>query len=182
MRITERLQKPSPSFSFEFFPPRTEPGLVNLLETLRDLKELEPSFVSMTYGAGGSTQRSTTELTAQIKHEIGIGAMAHLTCVGHSQAQMAQTLDELAAAGIDVATDPAPAPPPIPSIASASPPSPVATTLLTPGSWCSLSAQIASAGRSASAAPVIPRVTSSVHRVKPTCGTCPKKSKPAPSF
>ena len=101
MRITERLQKPSPSFSFEFFPPRTQPGLVNLLETLRDLKELEPSFVSMTYGAGGSTQRSTTELTAQIKHEIGIEAMAHLTCVGHDQAQLAQTLDELAAAGID---------------------------------------------------------------------------------
>ena len=97
MRITERLQKPSPSFSFEFFPPRTQPGLVNLLETLRDLKELEPSFVSMTYGAGGSTQRSTTELTAQIKHEIGIEAMAHLTCVGHNQAQLAQTLDELAA-------------------------------------------------------------------------------------
>ena len=101
MRITERLQKPSPSFSFEFFPPKTEPGLANLLDTLRDLRELEPSFVSMTYGAGGSTQRTTTELTARIKHEIGIEAMAHLTCVGHDQAELARTLDALAAAGID---------------------------------------------------------------------------------
>ncbi len=101
MRITERLQKPSPSYSFEFFPPKTEPGLANLLDTLRDLRELEPSFVSMTYGAGGSTQRTTTELTARIKHEIGIEAMAHLTCVGHDQAELARTLDALAAAGID---------------------------------------------------------------------------------
>ncbi len=101
MRITERLQKPSPSYSFEFFPPKTEPGLANFLDTLRDLRELEPSFVSMTYGAGGSTQRTTTELTARIKHEIGIEAMAHLTCVGHDQAELARTLDALAAAGID---------------------------------------------------------------------------------
>ncbi len=101
MRITERLQKPSPSYSFEFFPPKTEPGLANLLDTLRDMRELEPSFVSMTYGAGGSTQRTTTELTARIKHEIGIEAMAHLTCVGHDQAELARTLDALAAAGID---------------------------------------------------------------------------------
>ena len=101
MRITERLQKPSPSFSFEFFPPRTPTGLAGLLDTLRDLKELEPSFVSVTYGAGGSTQRSTTELTAQIKHEIGIEAMAHLTCIGHDQVVLAQMLDELALAGID---------------------------------------------------------------------------------
>ena len=101
MRITERLQKPSPSYSFEFFPPKTEPGLANLLDTLRDLRELEPSFVSMTYGAGGSTQRTTTELTARIKHEIGIEAMAHLTGVGHDQAELARTLDALAAAGID---------------------------------------------------------------------------------
>lgn len=101
MRIAERLQKPSPSYSFEFFPPKTEAGLSNLLETLRDLRDLDPSFVSMTYGAGGSTQRTTTELTARIKHEIGIEAMAHLTCVGHSQAELAQTLDALAQAGID---------------------------------------------------------------------------------
>ena len=101
MRITERLQKPSPSYSFEFFLSKTEPGLANLLDTLRDLRELEPSFVSMTYGAGGSTQRTTTELTARIKHEIGIEAMAHLTCVGHDQAELARTLDALAAAGID---------------------------------------------------------------------------------
>ena len=101
MSVAERLQKPSPSYSFEFFPPKTEAGLHNLLDTLRDLRDLEPSFVSMTYGAGGSTQRSTTELTARIKHEIGIEAMAHLTCVGNSQAELASTLDALAAAGID---------------------------------------------------------------------------------
>ena len=101
MRIPERLQRPSPSYSFEFFPPRTEPGLANLFEALRDLKELEPAFVSVTYGAGGSQHQSTAALTTKIKYEIGIEAMAHLTCVGHSEAELAKTLDDLAVSGIE---------------------------------------------------------------------------------
>ena len=101
MRIAERLQKPSPSFSFEFFPPRTEAGLQNLLSTLRDLKELDPTFVSVTFGAGGSLHQSTAELTGKIKREIGIEAMAHLTCMGHKEDALARMLDEFAEAGID---------------------------------------------------------------------------------
>lgn len=101
MRIAERLQKPAPCFSFEFFPPRTETGTENLMQTLRELVDLLPGFVSVTYGAGGSTQATTTELVARIRREVKIEAMAHLTCVGHSQAELAKILDSIAASGIE---------------------------------------------------------------------------------
>lgn len=101
MRIAERLLQPNPCFSFEFFPPRTPQGQVNLMEALRELVELQPGFVSVTYGAGGSTQLTTTELVARIRTEVGIEAMAHLTCVGHTQSELGEILDRIQAAGIE---------------------------------------------------------------------------------
>ena len=101
MRIAERLQKPTPCFSFEFFPPRTAAGIENLMQTLRELYELSPDFVSVTYGAGGSTQTTTTDLVSRIRRESQIEAMAHLTCVGHSREELGAVLDRLAAAGIE---------------------------------------------------------------------------------
>ncbi len=100
MRIAERLLLPSPCYSFEFFPPKTEAGQGALFDTLRELKELEPGFVSVTYGAGGSTQRGTTEIVSRIKHEVGIEAMAHLTCIGHSKDELSGVLDRLQGEGI----------------------------------------------------------------------------------
>jgi len=90
-----------PVFSFEFFPPKSDEGERNLRATLQSLQELEPDFVSVTYGAGGSTRERTVELTKWIKQELGIEAMAHLSCVGTTREQLCAILDEIAAAGIE---------------------------------------------------------------------------------
>jgi methylenetetrahydrofolate reductase (NADPH) len=100
MKIQNRLNPSSPCFSFEFFPPKTPQGEHSLWETLEDLKSLEPGFVSVTYGAGGSTRDRTVELVSQIKQRTGIEAMAHLTCVGHSKSELDVLLKQLDEANI----------------------------------------------------------------------------------
>src|SRR5918992_1205518 len=82
MRIDEILEEQRPVFSFEFFPPKTEEGEQNLWAALEELKRDEPAFVSVTYGAGGSTRDRTIGIVKRIKREIGLEAMAHFTCVG----------------------------------------------------------------------------------------------------
>jgi methylenetetrahydrofolate reductase (NADPH) len=99
-RICEAFGRGQPVFSFEFFPPKTDAGFQGLYETIADLKRLEPGFVSVTWGAGGSTRRKTVELVTQIQRELGITAMAHLSCVGSDRVQLTQTLDQLESAGI----------------------------------------------------------------------------------
>jgi methylenetetrahydrofolate reductase (NADPH) len=102
MRIDEILATADrPVFSFEFFPPKTEEGERNLRATLEDLKAFEPDFVSVTYGAGGSTRARTVELTKWIKTELGIEAMAHLSCVGSSRMELRAILDGIGDAGIE---------------------------------------------------------------------------------
>ena len=101
MKISQMLAAGKPLFSFEFFPPKDEAAAANLMETVLHLKELKPDFISVTYGAGGSTRAKTLELVARIKHELGIEAMAHLTCVGHSRTEIRAILKELADHGIE---------------------------------------------------------------------------------
>ncbi len=101
MRIRDCFNDTWPVFSFEFFPPKTEEGVRKLYATIEELAALDPSFVSVTYGAGGSTRELTVELVGRIKKEIGLEAMAHLTCVGHSRQELAAILDRLQAAGIE---------------------------------------------------------------------------------
>jgi methylenetetrahydrofolate reductase (NADPH) len=101
MRICDCFNSGKPVFSFEFFPPKTEEGLQNLYRTIQELAPLNPSFVSVTYGAGGSTRELTVDLVSRIKNEIGIEAMAHLTCVGHTADEIAGILDRLQSAGIE---------------------------------------------------------------------------------
>ena len=101
MRIVDRLRRPGPAFSFEFFPPRSPEAVERLYATARELKVLDPTFVSVTYGAGGSTRELTVELVTRMKDELHLETMAHLTCVGHSQDELAQVLDRLAAGGIE---------------------------------------------------------------------------------
>ena len=101
MRIDELLAGPDPVFSFEFFPPKTEQGEQNLYAALAELRTLEPSFVSVTYGAGGSTRSKTIEIVNRIKDDYGLEAMAHFTCVGATVDELRATLDEMRAAGID---------------------------------------------------------------------------------
>lgn len=101
MKIRNRLNPSNPCFSFEFFPPKTDEGAANLLKTLGELAPLEPGFVSVTYGAGGSTRDRTLELVSQIKKTTGIEAMAHLTCVGHTREELAEIIHHLLDAGIE---------------------------------------------------------------------------------
>ena len=101
MRIAERFATGQPVYSFEFFPPKSEAGFGALFETIRDLKPLDPDFVSVTWGAGGSTRRKTVELVVQIQHEVSLTAMAHLSCIGSTPEQLAATLETLAEGGIE---------------------------------------------------------------------------------
>jgi methylenetetrahydrofolate reductase (NADPH) len=101
MRIDEILHAGGPVFSFEFFPPKTPAGERNLYTALAELRSLEPSFVSVTYGAGGSTREKTIEIVKRIREQYGLEAMAHFTCVGATVPQLHETLDEMEQAGID---------------------------------------------------------------------------------
>lgn len=101
MRISELFSHDEPVVSFEFFPPKTDKGVDKLYATVEALKQCRPSFVSVTYGAGGSTRDRTLDLVARIKREAGIETMAHLTCVGSSKAEIATVLEKLVAAGVE---------------------------------------------------------------------------------
>ncbi len=101
MRIDEILEERRPVFSFEFFPPKTKQGNAQLKGALEDLRQDEPEYVSVTYGAGGSTRDRTVEITTWIKQGLGIEAMAHLSCVGEPVSRLREILDEIAAAGIE---------------------------------------------------------------------------------
>ena len=101
MRIAEALATQRPFFSFEFFPPKDDSGSRALLETIETLRPLRPAFVSITYGAGGSTRARTLALAKQIAREIGLTVVAHVTCVGASRAELRELFDDLARAGIE---------------------------------------------------------------------------------
>ena len=101
MRIDRILEERRPVFSFEFFPPKTDEGHRNLEHALEELKEDQPDYVSVTYGAGGSTRERTVEITKWIKEELGLEAMAHLSCVGEPVARLREILEEIQEAGID---------------------------------------------------------------------------------
>lgn len=101
MKIRDILQQTYPCFSFEFFPPKTDDGVHGLFETIATLQSLNPSFVSVTWGAGGSTRDRTLDLVTRIKDEVGIEAMAHFTCVGASRNDLRAALDRMADIGIE---------------------------------------------------------------------------------
>jgi methylenetetrahydrofolate reductase (NADPH) len=101
VRIDEIIAERKPTFSIEFFPPKTAEAAEELFDTARELRALEPDFVSVTYGAGGSTRDGTVEITTALKNEIGFETMAHLSCVGETTEGLAQTLDRIQAAGIE---------------------------------------------------------------------------------
>ncbi|MBT5028652.1 MAG: methylenetetrahydrofolate reductase [NAD(P)H] [Nitrospina sp.] len=101
MKITEKLRSASPVYSFEFFPPKDSAGFASLFETIGRLKSSSPGFVSVTYGAGGSTRAKTVDLVGNIKNTIGIESMAHLTCVGHDQNEISSVLESLKERNID---------------------------------------------------------------------------------
>ena len=100
MKVVDLFGGDDPVISFEFFPPKTEEGVDALYETVKALRPCRPSFVSVTYGAGGSTRDRTLDLVARIQRELGITTMAHLTCVGSTKDEIRQTLQRLHDSGI----------------------------------------------------------------------------------
>lgn len=100
MHIKDILKPGEPSFSFEFFPPRTSEGAEKLYDTIRELEAFQPSFVSVTYGAGGTTRDLTHDLVERIRRETPTPPVPHLTCVGHDEAEIEQILERYAAAGV----------------------------------------------------------------------------------
>jgi methylenetetrahydrofolate reductase (NADPH) len=101
MRIRELLGTGRPCISFEFFPPKDDAGFDALRRSLELLRELHPTYVSVTYGAGGSTRRQTVELVSHLRRDYGLEAMAHLTCLGASRDDIRDVLQRLADAGIE---------------------------------------------------------------------------------
>ena len=100
MRLDEHFRAHGPTVSFEFYPPKNDEGWASLYKTIEQLKPLAPDYVSVTYGAGGSTRAKTVELCGKIQNEIGIDVMAHLTCVGHTADEVGGILRQLAAANV----------------------------------------------------------------------------------
>jgi methylenetetrahydrofolate reductase (NADPH) len=98
--IGELIQGAAPTFSFEFFPPKTPAGEQLLWQAIRELESLRPSFVSITYGAGGTTRDTTVAVTERVATETTLLPMAHLTAVNHSVAELRNVIGRLAGAGI----------------------------------------------------------------------------------
>ena len=90
-----------PSYSFEFFPPKTPAAEQTLEQTLRDLEPLQPSFVSVTYGAGGSTRERTHDIVVHINNDSSLTAMAHLTCAAHTRAELEEIVTRYRDASIE---------------------------------------------------------------------------------
>jgi len=98
--LGELIRDGERSFSFEFMPPKDEAGEAQLWDAVRELEPYAPTFVSVTYGAGGSSRGTTVRVTSRIARETSMLPMAHLTCVGHTRAELEGILDEYAAAGV----------------------------------------------------------------------------------
>jgi methylenetetrahydrofolate reductase (NADPH) len=101
MKISDLFSTGKRLFSFEFFPPKTEAGAASLERTIHDLKELAPDFVSVTYGAGGSTRDRTVDLVTRIQRQEGMCAMAHLTAVAATRQEIAALVDRLVTSGVE---------------------------------------------------------------------------------
>ncbi len=101
MKLRDILNQKGIAFSCEFFPPKTDKGEENLWNCIQELKVVNPAYVSVTYGAGGSTQDRTKRIVTRIKAETNLDPVAHLTCVGSTQEQLGVLLDEYQAAGIE---------------------------------------------------------------------------------
>ena len=164
------------TFSFEFFPPKTDAAQLTLGRTIAELEPLGPSFVSVTYGAGGSTRERTHEVVAWVRRETAITPMAHLTCDGHRRVEIAEILDLYRGGGHREH--------PRPRRRSAARPvrGPARATTATRPSWSRTSG---GAGPSASASPPIRRATPARRAGRPTVATWPtswpRPTSPSPS-
>ncbi|MBT4758133.1 MAG: methylenetetrahydrofolate reductase [NAD(P)H] [Opitutae bacterium] len=100
LSLKHRLTTNDPLFSVEFFPPKSEETAQQLLRTAKDIQAYNPDFVSITYGAGGSTRNRTLNYARKLHEDYGYAVMPHLTCVGHSREELKQTIAEFKSAGL----------------------------------------------------------------------------------
>jgi methylenetetrahydrofolate reductase (NADPH) len=101
MKMTDILKATRPVFSFEFYPPKTDQDTLQLYETLKEVKKLQPGFVTITCSAGGGTSHGTIDIVKRTKKELGMESAAHVTCIGHSKNDIKAMLDELSENEID---------------------------------------------------------------------------------
>ena len=101
MRISDLYRAGDPVISFEFFPPKTEKGFASLYRTIGELASIQPGFISVTMGAGGSTRSKTVDLVIEIEKNLGLTAMTHLPCVGFNRDDVGGILDTLSGAGLE---------------------------------------------------------------------------------
>ncbi len=94
-KLTDVFREKEKTYSFEFFPPKTPKGLQNLYKTVEALNELGPDFVSVTYGAGGSSRGTTMEICSEIQEKYDLTVIHHLTCVGHSQSDLREIISQM---------------------------------------------------------------------------------------
>ena len=101
MKLTEILSQNSYSLSFEVFPPKKDDEFENCYKVLSSLSTLNPDFISVTYGAGGSRSKKTVEIASYIQNDLGIDAMAHMTCVGSTAEDILSVTDDLKSVGVN---------------------------------------------------------------------------------
>ena len=101
MKIKEILKSSEPHISFEIFPPKTDAGFDSVMKATEAIADLHPSYISVTYGAGGGTSKNTVKIASWIKHELGVTSLAHLTCVSSTKETVHKVIDELKEQGIE---------------------------------------------------------------------------------
>lgn len=101
MKIIQRLKEDKVNISFEIFPPKTDVGIQSVLDTGRQIAELNPAFISVTYGAGGGTSKNTVEIASHIKHNFGVESLAHLTCASSTKEEVRKVVASLQKEGIE---------------------------------------------------------------------------------
>ena len=101
MKLTELLKEKKPSISFEVFPPKTESGYESVRHATEEIAKLRPSFMSVTYGAGGGTSRYTLDIAKEIKENYGVPSIAHLTCVSSTKETVKERIKDIKNAGIE---------------------------------------------------------------------------------
>lgn len=101
MKIKEILKSSEPHISFEIFPPKTDAGFDSVMKATEAIADLHPSYISVTYGAGGGTSKNTVKIASRIKHDLGVTSLAHLTCVSSTKETVHKVIDELKEQGIE---------------------------------------------------------------------------------
>ena len=101
MKIIERINENKVHISFEVFPPKTDAGFESVKKAVDEIAVLKPSFISVTYGAGGGTSKNTVKIASHIKNDLGVPSIAHLTCMSSTKEEVRNVIEQMKAAGIE---------------------------------------------------------------------------------